>query len=520
VTTFAEPTSDTLHERHRRHHLAHGSLNHLEVFAQSLAATGPSIAIAGTIPVAYLIAGDGTVWSFVIGTVIVLLASHSVAQFARRAASTGSLATYAASGLGPTAGFTAAWALVLGYLGIAAATTTGAVIYGGAFLDSIGVTISGTGVTLLLLLLAAAIGAYFPFRGVRLSTRAAIIFEVASLIAIVAVLVVTLVHVGFSVDGAQLRAHGSTISDISVAAVLAAAAFVGFESSSSLGAEARHPFRAVPRAILLTVLGAGILYVISSYIQVLGYKSVTTPLAETSSPLNALAAQAGVSWLGSIVDLGIVVSALACTTASLNAASRLLFNLGREQVLPVRLGDAHHRHQTPHVALAILTPVIFLIPAVLVLVGADLLDIFGWVATAATFGYLLAYLLVLLAAPRYLKRIGQPSAAVRITSILGILGIAFVIYKNLVPVPAYPYSILPYVFLGLLLVGLAWYAVIRRRSDRDPASLGSLVVHAHEVADESSARDTVDLDAATAVDIGSLSESTQTVSAGPDGSSR
>jgi hypothetical protein len=61
-TTFA------LHERHRDHGLARRELGHWEVFAQSLAATGPSIAIAGTIPLSYLLSGNGAVLSFVLAT--------------------------------------------------------------------------------------------------------------------------------------------------------------------------------------------------------------------------------------------------------------------------------------------------------------------------------------------------------------------------------------------------------------------------------------------------------------------
>ncbi|MGA2830948.1 MAG: hypothetical protein ABSF03_33095, partial [Streptosporangiaceae bacterium] len=52
--------------------LARRSANGFEVFGQSLAATGPSIAIAGTVAVIYLTAGRGTIWSYVLATVVVV----------------------------------------------------------------------------------------------------------------------------------------------------------------------------------------------------------------------------------------------------------------------------------------------------------------------------------------------------------------------------------------------------------------------------------------------------------------
>ena len=79
--------------------------------------------------------------------------------------------------------------------------------------------------------------------------------------------------------------------------MLAVGAFTGFESSSSLGIEARSPHRAIPRAVLFTVLAAGTLYIAAAYGEVLGFGSAAS-LASSSAPLNHLAATAGV-WAAS-----------------------------------------------------------------------------------------------------------------------------------------------------------------------------------------------------------------------------
>src|SRR5450755_4188914 len=61
----------------KENELARRSANGFEVFGQSLAATGPSIAIAGTVAVIYLTAGQGTIWSYVLATVVVVLVGYS-----------------------------------------------------------------------------------------------------------------------------------------------------------------------------------------------------------------------------------------------------------------------------------------------------------------------------------------------------------------------------------------------------------------------------------------------------------
>lgn len=115
------PWADQLHDHHRDNDLRRGRLGPLQVFAQVLAAAGPSIAVAGTLPLAYFTAGSGSIIAVIIGTSIVLLVAVVVAQFARQHASTGSLSTYAAQGLGPWAGFAGGWGLAIGYTGIASA---------------------------------------------------------------------------------------------------------------------------------------------------------------------------------------------------------------------------------------------------------------------------------------------------------------------------------------------------------------------------------------------------------------
>lgn len=96
-----------------KNQLARRSVTGFEVFGQSLAATGPTISI-GTLAVVYLIAGQGTMWSYILATVVAVLVGYSIAQFARRTAAAGSLYTYMASGLARSTAFAGGWGLIFG----------------------------------------------------------------------------------------------------------------------------------------------------------------------------------------------------------------------------------------------------------------------------------------------------------------------------------------------------------------------------------------------------------------------
>jgi len=468
------PTSTTSRDSATSPGLARGALSALEAFGQSLAATGPSIAIGGTIPAICLTAGRGAFWSVVVGTSIALVVAVVVAQFARRAVGAGSLYSYVSLGLGRGAAFAAGWGIVLGYVGIAAACLVGGAVYLGALLDSAGLPATGTAAQLVLLVLVTAVSAVLPARGARLSARAGIVFEVVSLLTILGALVATVAHFGFTWDAGQFSGEGIQFDKVMLGAVLAVAVFVGFESAGSLGAETRNPYRSIPRAILATVLGAGVLYLVSVYIETLGFQQ-SAELASSAAPLNELSETAGVGWLSPLLNLGVAVSAVACAAASVNAAARTLYSLSSEGVLPLFLARTHPRHRTPHRALYLLAAASGLLPLVLISAGSGEIEVYAWTAAFGTFGYLLAYLLTALSLPRFLLRRGEPVAAPLLASVLAVTAIVYVIYKNVSPVPPWPVNLLPYLFAIIVALGLVWYGVLHRRSPERAVGLGRLV---------------------------------------------
>jgi amino acid transporter len=205
---------------------------------------------------------------------------------------------------------------------------------------------------------------------------------------------------------------------------------------------------------------------------VLGFGTAAS-LAQNSAPLNQLAAVAGVGWLAYFLDLAVAVSAAVCVSASLNAAARAVYSLGREDILPSGFGSTHSKFRTPHVAILTLAPVIGIVPFVLVAYGTSPLNIFGYLGTLATFGYLLAYALVSIAAPVFLRRRGALTPVPVAVSVLATATIGYVFYKNLVPVPPNPYDTFPYIFLAWILIGLTWYLVLKARDPERAARLGT-----------------------------------------------
>jgi amino acid transporter len=114
------------------------------------------------------------------------------------------------------------------------------------------------------------------------------------------------------------------------------------------------------------------------------------------------------------------------------------------------------------------------VPFVMVADGIAPLSIFGYIGTLATYGYLLAYVLVSIAAPIFLARRQALTPLPVVVAVLATVAIGYVIFKNLVPVPPAPYSVFPYIFLGWIVIGVAWYLVLKARDPERAARLGTL----------------------------------------------
>ena len=474
------------HTVHSDRGLAHDSMSQLEVMAQSVAGIAPSAVMATGPALIVLSAGNGAWLSYLAAMVVVVLIGLVVAQFGRRFASSGSLYSYVARGLGPTGAFLAGWGLVIGYSFIAMIGVVGTGLYFGSFLTTLGIPASGTLATTIILVIAAAAAGAFAFAGIKLSTRLGLVLEVISVTAVLVVLIAVLFRHGSGGGSPQLKLEGATFNGVTFGIVLAVLGFVGFESSASLGAEARNPHRAIPRAVLGSAVLVGILYVFACSTSVLGFGSPEA-LSGSAAPISDLAKRSGLGDFAVVVDLGVAASFFAVAIASINAASRVTYTMGEEDMLPKVLGRAHPVHRTPHVAIAIGAPVIGLVPVIMVATGVTPLNVYAYTGTIGTFGYMLAYLLMALSLPVFLRRRGEGNPLSTALAAVVAAALLYVFYKNVVPIPAYPYNLFPWIFLGLLVLGLAGYITMRVRRpqlvkeagmyEEEPVPPGTAPVH-------------------------------------------
>lgn len=438
-------------------------LSFWEVAAQSVANIAPVATPTLIIPLVFASGGNGTWLAYLLATLAMLLMAFEINQFARRSASSGSLYAFVFKGLGPTAGVISGWSLVIAYI-----FTGGAVLAGGAnyvmVLGHLALSVRyDTQVALGGMVGILVICWWLAYRDIQLSTRAMLFLEFSSMFLILILALAFLARSGKVIDSSQLKMTGSSAGGIRLALILAVFSFVGFESSTALGVEAKNPLHTIPRSVWLSVVIVGVFYIFMSYVMVLAFQGQPVPLDKSVEPFTIIARLARMPGFGIAIAVGAVMSQLGCGLASLNAAARVIYAMGQHGVLHKSAGAAHKQHSTPHIAVSISSIAILAVPFVMLLRGIAVLDIFNYLGSIATFGFLIAYIFIAIAGPAYLRRRGELGTRTILISILALFLLLMPLVGSVYPQPAPPSNYLPYVFLGMLGLGTGWFLYLRAK---------------------------------------------------------
>jgi amino acid transporter len=437
-----------------------GTLGFPAMLGQGIALISPTMTAVLIIPLAFSNAGEGTWLAYLFGTVMLLFVVLCLNQFAKRSAAPGAMYTYTARGLGPATGVMSGWTLLWCYLFIGTAGLTGFAIFCQQFLDALGA--NTTVPPDIFFAFSAATCWYIAYKDIRISTLVTLALEAISVALILALAVVVLFWHGIHVDTAQLELKGVGVHGMSLAVVACIFSLVGFESPTALGSEAKNPLRNVPRAVIWSLILTGLFMVLMGYVEVYGTRHYGTSLGSLSAPLITLSQIYNVAFFKAPISLGAMISFFSLSLSCLNAGSRIIYPMGEHMVFPGHFGKAHPKNGTPHVAITVYVTIMLAIPTVLETV-TNPLTTFGDAGTLAAFGFLLAYFLITIAAPAYLRRRGELRARDVTIAVIACLCLLVPTIGSFYPVPPFPVNIFPYIFVTYMAVGGAWLFILSRR---------------------------------------------------------
>jgi amino acid transporter len=368
--------------------------------------------------------------------------------------------------LPPSLGATAAWSLLLAYVATGSSVIGGFYHYANLLLHDA----TGHGMSAVVLaLMVTVISVWIAWRDVKISARLMLWIEAVSVSLILIVVVLVLARHGIPMDRTQVHLQGMTGSGLRLGLVLALFSFVGFESATTLGSEARNPLKTIPRAVIQSALLAGAIFIACAYAEVLGLRAAGQDLGASQAPMRVLAKVGGVPLFGLLIDIGVLVSMFAGTLACITAAARVLLLMSHNGLTHRSLRTTHVRNETPSRAIVVTGIAAVLPVAVLAARGASGLDVYGWMGSLATYGFIVAYALVSVALPRYLRNHNAYRPGAQIIPWLAFTAMLLALAGNLYPVPEGPYGKLPYIYLAYLCAGLLWFFLRGHGNKTTPA---------------------------------------------------
>ncbi len=440
--------------------LREGALSPVETLAQSISTIAPSTSPQLTIPLVFVLAGQGTAIAYLIAMGLMVLVGLCIAAFARESSSPGSLYVYARRSLPPVFSAVTAWALFFAYITTASAVIGGFVDFAYVFLDPLHARIGLPHVPAVLLVGVAAVAAGFvAYHDVKVSARLMLYIEGVSVCLIAMVVATLLLKHGVHFDRPQLHLRAMNPRGIGLGVMLAIFSFVGFESATTLGAEARNPLRTIPRAVIQSALLAGVFFVVCTYGEVLGFRGSATALGESTNPFRYLSARAGIPLLGPFIDAGVLISMFAATLACVIAGSRVLLLMAHHGLAHKGLAQTNTTHETPGLASILAAVLAFLPAAGLALRGTGGADIYGWMGTLAVYGFLTAYGMVAVALAVHLRHTGRLTFGKILLTGAASLAMLLAMASNFYPYPPAPLRYFPYIYIVYLAVALGWLAI-------------------------------------------------------------
>ncbi len=216
--------------------------------------------------------------------------------------------------------------------------------------------------------------ALINFRGVSESVKTNVVLTIVELSGLLLILGIGVWAVlqgnGEPSRLTEFEGDGSVPVLVTSGAALAFFAFVGFEDSVNMAEEVKNPAKIFPRALLL---GLGITGMI--YIAVALTSSLLVPvdvLRDSSGPLLEVVKE---GWPSFPPELFALIALFAVTNSALInmlMASRLVYGMSNERILPTALGTVHPFRRTPWVAIVFTT-----LLALLLVITGDIADLGG-----------------------------------------------------------------------------------------------------------------------------------------------
>jgi amino acid transporter len=442
----------------------------------SIAGCGPASVIALNLQFMGQFAGSALVLAFVIVWPGILLLVNTFAEFSKRLPTSGGLYTWNSRAWGKNVGFVYGWTFIGAYMVFSAA---GFAVFGGWVEEWLA---SQFNLDVPWWIFTAAALIYvtsLAYLGITQSLHAALAlmgFEVVVLLALAVYIVISgpASGSGLGFEPFTPGAAGTMgWAGIGLAMTYAVLSHVGIEEGATLGQEVKDPKRGIPRGLWIAAVLVPVFYIFVSYAIVYGYGiNDMKAFGKDPAPLQTIASQYWGGFGLAIVVVASISSILAFSQTAFLAGARVLYTLGREGVLPNWLGGVSTR-STPHRAIFVMGIVSIILGVPLAFIAGPF-NVWGYFGFLISIAFLVSYIFTNAGMIRFMSKIGEFHWFRH-----GVLGTAgsliflYPLYKTVWPLADGIYGVLPFVYLGWIVLGVLFLIYTKARRPHALDAIGT-----------------------------------------------
>ncbi len=337
---------------------------------------------------AHNIAGPSIVVSFVVAAICCALAAMCYAEFASTVPVSGSAYTFSYASLGEIFAWIIGWDLILEMFLGASVVAQGWSAYLGVFLGKIGITLPaaisyGGTVDLFAMGLVIVLGVLVVF-GIKESLRVNLVLVGLKLFIVLFVIFAGIQFINPAnytpfVPAAQATETttgwtqpllqmltGAAPSTFGIGGIVAGAAlvffaYIGFDVVATTAEETKNPQRDLPIGIIASLAICTVLYCATALV-VTGM--VPYDQLDPKAALANAFVHHGQSWMATLISAGAVAGLTTVVLTLMIGATRLIFAMCRDALLPIGLAKVHPKYRTPWLITAIVTGVVAIVAGV------------------------------------------------------------------------------------------------------------------------------------------------------------
>ena len=284
--------------------------------------------------------------SLALTTVVMTFTALSYTQMVKAYPVAGSAYSYVNKSVQPHVGFMTGWMMLLDYMLVPMICYLLLGVYVNTFFPSIPVWST--------VVVVALIGMTINIIGIKTASIIDTVITCAAISFMILFVILVIRYVlngggsGTLLDGKALfNPDTYETKNVLAASAVLCASFLGFDAVTTLAEETKNPEKVMGKAIIGVVIGAGVLFVIIAYFSQIAWPEAYQDIEDPNSGIFELFPRIN-PWIGNIFFVVDNCGSFVCAMAGMGAVSRILYGMGRDNILPKKFfGHLSKRFKTP-----------------------------------------------------------------------------------------------------------------------------------------------------------------------------